>query len=523
MNNVTPDQGTNVGLFGCCGSVGRRELRSAPFLQMPGSALINQTIARVGSAGLLRLTYRFCYWLGLATVGVVVTLLALFLVVRAALRPPPGAWSTRVHLGPVAAEVGVPSLIWLGTTPWLAQQLDGHTLPTRMGPVQVAWDAPSRTLRLTCQPCSLRSSSWGNEPLSLASVSATVQRLGAMQLHGTLSSGTVSATWHGQLQPNGLLLDMSLPPTPVRDGYALFASAIPELAVAQIDGTFALHASLSLPSKPLTLEPQLQGMSVQGLGTAQWANARSPCGNGLPPAALDVPLNAQSLLARAVIAAEDQRFFEHPGFDLVEMSQALHSNQRTALAPAETSATEDALPASGTALRGASTLSQQVAKLLVTGGERSPLRKLRELLYAVEMEQTLGKARILRLYLDNAPWGANLCGAQAAAQHYYGKRADHLSAPEAVWLAAMLHNPAQEAKRWARSGHINVARAQWVAGNLRPLGRMQGVRLQKTLADTDWEMPVGAKHGEVQPPVQKSSASVNADGFSVDVVLLQKK
>jgi membrane peptidoglycan carboxypeptidase len=205
---------------------------------------------------------------------------------------------------------------------------------------------------------------------------------------------------------------------------------------------------------------------------------------------LDAPLNAQSLLARAVIAAEDQRFFEHPGYDLVEMSQALHSNQRTTLAPAETSATDKTLPASGTALRGASTLSQQVAKLLVTGGERSPVRKLRELLYAVEMEQTLGKARILRLYLDNAPWGSNLCGAQAAAQHYFNKRADHLTAPEAVWLAAMLHNPALEAKRWVSSGHINVARAQWVAGNLRGVGRKQGVQLQNALGNADWVGPV---------------------------------
>ncbi len=420
-----------------------------------------------------RIAYRFCYGLGLAFVVGVITLLVLFWVTRAALRPPPGAWATRVHVGPVAVEVGVPSLIWLGTTPWLAQQLDGHTLPTRIGPVQVAWDATSHTMRLSCQPCSLRSSSWGSEPLRLASVTATVQRLGAMQLHGTLSTGGINATWHGQLKPNGLLLNMDLPPTPVRDGYALLASAIPELAVAQIDGTFALHASLSLPDKTLTLEPQLQGMSVQGLGTAQWANARSPCGKGLPPASL----SAQSLLARAVIAAEDQRFFEHPGYDLVEMGQALRSNQRTALAPADSS---------GIPLRGASTLSQQVAKLLVTGGERSPVRKLRELLYAVEMEQTLGKARILRLYLDNAPWGNNLCGAQAAAQHYFGKRADRLSAPEAVWLAAMLHNPVMEAKRWASSGHINVARAQWVAGNLQPLGRKQGVQLQRALVQWDW-------------------------------------
>jgi len=431
---------------------------------------------------LSRMAYRLCYRLGLVVVVLVISVLLLFFAARAALRPPPGAWSTHVHVGPLNVEVGVPSLIWLGTTPWLAQQLDGHTLPTRIGPVQVAWDEPSRTMRLTCQPCSLRSSSWGNEPLRLARVSATVQRLGAMQLHGTITSGSINATWHGQLKPNGLQLDMDLPPTPVRDGYALFADAIPEVAVAQIDGTFALQASLSLPSKTLTLTPQLQGMSVQGLGTAQWANASSQCGKGLPPAALAAPLNAQSLLARAVIAAEDQRFFEHPGYDLVEMSQAIHSNQRTALAPADTSATDATLPTSGAPLRGASTLSQQVAKLLVTGGERSPVRKLRELLYAVEMEQTLGKARILRLYLDNAPWGAKLCGAQAAAQHYYGKRAAHLTALEAVWLAAMLHNPALEAKRWASSGHINVARAQWVAGNLRPLGRRQGERLQKALA-----------------------------------------
>lgn len=461
-----------------------------------------------------RIAYRFCYGLGLAFLVLVITLLVLFWVTRAALRPPPGAWATRVFVGPVALEMGVPSLIWLGTTPWLAQQLDGHTLPTRIGPVQVAWDAPSRTMRLSCQPCSLRSSSWGSEPLRLTSVTATVQRLGAMQLHGTLSTGGINATWHGQLKPNGLQLEMQLPPTPVRDGYALFASAIPELAVTQIDGTFALNASLSLPDKTLTLEPQLQGMSVKGLGTAQWANARSQCSKNLPPTALDAPLNAQSLLAHAVIAAEDQRFFEHPGYDLVEMSQALHSNQRTALAPADSS---------GATLRGASTLSQQVAKLLVTGDERSPVRKLRELLYAVEMEQTLGKARILRLYLDNAPWGSNLCGAQAAAQHYYGKRADHLTAPEAVWLAAMLHNPALEAQRWASSGHINVARAQWVAGNLRPLGRGQRVRLQRVLAEVDWGMPLGAKYGEVLPPPQKRSVSMTADEFSVDVALLQKK
>ena len=173
-----------------------------------------------------------------------------------------------------------------------------------------------------------------------------------------------------------------------------------------------------------------------------------------------------SLLARAVLAAEDQRFYEHPGYDLVEMNKALRSNQA-----------EDAT------LRGASTLSQQVAKLLVTGGERSPVRKLRELLYAVEMEQTLGKARILQLYLSHAPWGATVCGVQAAAHTYFGKRADQLTAAQAVWLAAMLHNPALEAQRWKARGSINLERAQWVAAGLRPLRRTERTQLLADLAE----------------------------------------
>jgi hypothetical protein len=394
---------------------------------------------------LVQAAYRVAFWVGLGTTIALGLLLVLFLVARTAIRPAPGAWATTVLVGPVAVDVGVPSLIWLGTTPWVAQRLDGHSVPTAMGPLRLGWDAQANTLSLHCQPCSIRNPSWGSEALRLEAVHVTVHRVG-MQLRGTVASGAVTARWSGQLTPSSLLLELDLPPTAARDGYALFASAIPELARAHIDGTFSLHATLSLPSQALTLQPQLEGLTVQGLGTEQWAQARSACAAGLPPSAMGAPLGPQSLLARAVVAAEDQRFYEHPGYDLVEVTHALHSNQRAAVP-----------------LRGASTLSQQVAKLLVTGGERSPVRKLRELLYAVEMEQTLGKARILRLYLDNAPWGATVCGAQAAAHTYFGKRADRLNAYEAVWLAAMLHNPALEARRWASTGHINQRRAQWVA------------------------------------------------------------
>ena len=71
------------------------------------------------------------------------------------------------------------------------------------------------------------------------------------------------------------------------------------------------------------------------------------------------------------------------------------------------------------------------------------------------MEQTLGKARILQLYLDNAPWGAGLCGAEAAARRYFKRSARNLEPAQAVWLAAMLNNPGAAVEKWQRDGQID--------------------------------------------------------------------
>ncbi len=393
---------------------------------------------------------------------------ALLFTARAIVRPAPGDWATTLRVGPLKMDVGVAALVQWGSTPWIARQLHGHILPTRLGQVRLAWDEASQQLQLHCQPCTLRSSSWGGEPIRLQEARMTVRR-NATELRGTLQSGAVTATWYGTMRPTGITLHIDVPSTPVANGYALFASAVPEVATAQIDGTFALKATLQLPSKKLNVQPRLDGMAVSGLGTEAWAQAQSQCNRGLPAAMVRAHVRNDSLLARAVLAAEDQRFYEHPGYDLVEMNKALRSNQA-----------EDAT------LRGASTLSQQVAKLLVTGGERSPVRKLRELLYAVEMEQTLGKARILQLYLSHAPWGATVCGAQAAAHTYFGKRADRLTAAQAVWLAAMLHNPALEAQRWKARGSINLERAQWVAAVLRPLPKSDLAALLEALPQLAW-------------------------------------
>ncbi|MFN3569498.1 MAG: transglycosylase domain-containing protein [Polaromonas sp.] len=381
------------------------------------------------------------------------------------LAPLPGEWSVPLRAGPLQLQAGVPTMIRLATAPWVGPLLDGRRLVTRAGPARLSWQAPSRTLLLHCAPCTVSPAGLGQQRVVLQKVRLSLRRQG-LWLDGELSSGALRATWRGELGAQQLKIELRLPPSEIADAYALFGAAIPELARARIDGRFSLQAELSLPDGPLRLAPQIEGFQVSGLGTEVFAAARSACSRR------SSRLTADSWLARAVVAAEDQRFYQHPGYDLAEFSAALGRNQRE-----------------GRIARGASTLPQQLAKLLVTGDERSPVRKLRELLYAVEMEQTLGKPRMLQLYLSHAPWGEGLCGAEAAAQHYFGQRAHSLSPAQAVWLAAMLQNPAQHAQDWARTGRIDAARAQWVLAGLQGVPRRQRAKLVQELDQADWAAP----------------------------------
>ena len=395
-------------------------------------------------------------------------LVALYLLAQAWLAPLPGEWATPLHVGPVRLQASVRKLVHLATAPRLAPLLQGRTVVTRAGPVALTWQASSGTLALRCAPCVVRASGLGNGPLAVEELRLTVHRQGE-QLSGDISSGRVQASWRGDLKQDGVRLRLQLPMTPIADAYALFNASIPELAQARIEGRFALTATLSLPGGDFSVTPQAEGFQVSGLGTEAFVNARSACSETAPH------LTPKSWLARAVVAAEDQRFYEHNGYDLVELSAAL----------AQTPVTRQA----GRAGRGASTLSQQLAKLLITGDAHSPVRKLRELLYAVEMEQTLGKPRILRLYLAHAPWGPGICGAEAASRRYFGHPATALNPSQAAWLAAMLHNPALEAERWTQTGQINVARTQWVLSGMRALPSKERVRRVKELKSLDWQAP----------------------------------
>jgi len=127
---------------------------------------------------------------------------------------------------------------------------------------------------------------------------------------------------------------------------------------------------------------------------------------------------------RAVVAAEDMEFFSHHGFSTSEMEVAL----REALA--------------GERFRGASTITQQLAKNLWLSPSRNPWRKVKEALLTRSLERHLGKRRILDLYLNVVEFGPGLYGVEAAAERYFGEPAAALSEHEAAQLAASLPRPA---------------------------------------------------------------------------------
>jgi monofunctional biosynthetic peptidoglycan transglycosylase len=136
------------------------------------------------------------------------------------------------------------------------------------------------------------------------------------------------------------------------------------------------------------------------------------------------------LLRTAVVHAEDARFFTHAGVDWEAVKETAERNWR-----------ERSLS------RGGSTITQQVAKNLYLSPARSPLRKLRELFIAWELEDELDKQRILEIYLNIAEWGPGVFGAEAAARAWYGKSAAALDAAEAARLAVALPNPRTRSPR----------------------------------------------------------------------------
>jgi monofunctional biosynthetic peptidoglycan transglycosylase len=201
-----------------------------------------------------------------------------------------------------------------------------------------------------------------------------------------------------------------------------------------------------------------------------------------------VPLEAISpQLVQAVLLSEDARFFGHEGFDWEAIRDAA----------------EDGLER-GHFARGASTITQQLAKNLYLGTERTLTRKAKEALLAKKLERTLSKRRILALYLNVAEWRSGVFGAEAASRAWFGQGARDLSTAQAALLASMLPAPRKAAlapaPRWLARRSRRCVDRLWRAGKIDGLERARArVELEALLGgdgpDSGGELPASGADG----------------------------
>ena len=183
-------------------------------------------------------------------------------------------------------------------------------------------------------------------------------------------------------------------------------------------------------------------------------------------------------LKRAVLVAEDDAFFQHEGVDFEQLQESIEVDW-----------------ARGRFSRGASTITQQLAKNLYLSPSKDPLRKIRELIIARRLEAELKKARILEIYLNVIEWGDGIYGAEAAARTYFQTPAALLTQKEAALLAGAIINP-----RLLNPGHPNsrlLRRQQLI------LRRMGGVSPPPAVPAS---VPVPSEPDEF-PPVDEAGAS----------------
>ncbi len=134
--------------------------------------------------------------------------------------------------------------------------------------------------------------------------------------------------------------------------------------------------------------------------------------------------NISPYLIKAVLIAEDDKFYRHEGFDFEAIQKAVEKDIKA-----------------GKFKSGGSTISQQLAKNLYLTPSKNPIRKIKEAILTWRIERTLSKKRILELYLNVAEWGEGIFGIEAASSRYYGKSASALAPDEAARLASVLPNP----------------------------------------------------------------------------------
>lgn len=407
------------------------------------------------------------------------------LIVKLVLAPATGEWSQRVEVGPLGFEVGVPTVLRLVTASWFAPQLAGHSIDTAYGTLRFGWN-PANVLEVSCAPCTVAAPALSEKPLVVPRLTLTVRRdvdalFGHLRATPQGSTTELRGRVTGRLTQAGLLLSGESEDAPIAQWYQLLVPALPELQRARIAGTASVRGQWALPEGSFSLQPRLMLFSVDGLGAQALLEARADsCG-------APSRLATDSWLARGAVAALDAGFFQHAGY--LSASLARSADARAA-AGTDTGGKAAAGPASTPlAPTPPVTLNDRLARMLLPPLPRSEEQRLRELLYAVELDRSPGKAALLAAYLDIAPWGEQVCGAEAAARRYFKRSARGLEPTQAMWLATMLRDPDAALARWRSEGQIDRARARSVVEAVREITPGQRVAMLRGVASARFAPP----------------------------------
>ena len=280
---------------------------------------------------------------------------------------------------------------------------------------------------------------------------------------GRVEIGRVQLELLGRFAEGVVDFRLELPRTPVEDVLAPLRSVVPELESARLVGSAEGWVEGSWPAESWKGDADLQGLGVEGAvprlhdlkygpftyrvrgEDGSWGLRTSGEGSGgWTPYRAIAPV-----LSDAVVAAEDSAFLVHSGYDMEAMREAMAANL-----------------AKGQVVRGGSTLTQQLAKNLFLDGERTVVRKVRELLLAAELDRALGKTRVMELYLNVVEWGPDFHGVKAASDRYFMRSPARLQPHEAAFLAAILPAPRTFYRKWYLRDRAGEYRIDWVLRNM---------------------------------------------------------
>jgi len=357
------------------------------------------------------------------------------------------AWRVKLPVGS-GIQVRVLPMLMLATSPAGRWLLDKKGFSLHHGDVRL-YDADG--LRVHCQHCWLEAKSVSDKPLMLDSVELWL-KLDGQQLNGYLlvdaAKQPFTIDFEGKATMRSLKLNWTLPATPLASLLSPLRDHSEAISQATVSGSLSATGILRWPRQSWSVQPQLAQLQVNGLDLSKVTSSSVQYDCPL----LDEQKHPEKVhwlnydkmgrwLPMATIIAEDAEFRHHPGYALTQMQQLLGKES-----------TDKAV--------GGSTITQQVVKYMFTNGERTWKRKIEELLYAVQLENTLDKTNILNLYLNTVDWGPSLCGAHAAANYYFGLSPAQMSPIQAAWLAGIIKNPHRAWKQQFMAKKPELARAE---------------------------------------------------------------